>query len=190
MGSAREALWAPAALSPGDWDLKREELSPGEGPAPIPPPPPDHHISSCAPLRPERLSWTAGRTASVLSRPPPAWMEGGMDLGWRVAAPRPPRGRAGAVDGGEGRREREVTWPTPHRRQLAGRQPGFPVGIRGALGAGLSPIPTAPRAAHPVLQPASPCPPPASSAPCPSVRACAGPALSVDGQADVGVLVV
>lgn len=80
VGSGWGGAVGPSALSPGDWDLKREE--PGERgllpshtrPQAITFPPVPHCGLSPSPEQP-------GRTASFLSRPPPAWMEGGMDLG-------------------------------------------------------------------------------------------------------------
>lgn len=155
------SLWAPSALSPGDWDLKREELSPGRGACSDPTPAPDHHISSCAPLRPEPLSWTAGKNR-FFSLPASASLDGGRyGPGGRLPLGLP-GGWAGAADGEEGRRRARGHLANSPSAAAGGPPAWLPCGHRGRghsdPGPGC-PIPTAPRAAHPVLRPASPRPP-------------------------------
>lgn len=160
MCSAREAPGPRCSFS---WRLGPQEggAKPRGGARldPTPAPRPSH--SPALPLRPERLSWTAGKNRSCSLPAPPAWMEGGMDLGWRVAAPRPPRGRAGAVDGGEGVASERSPGQLPIGGSWRVANLAFLWASGGHSGPGCPPIPTAPRAAHPVLQPASPRPPPA-----------------------------
>lgn len=143
----------------------------------------DCHISSCIP---PCLSSSPGKARKnhsclkvvSLSLPMPAWMEAVVDVS---SCPGPSRCPT-AADGREGP---WGSWPPCSSPSGGCVATACLASLRVSTGTRAQG-----EAGHPCVPPTLFRGLPPRSAPCPSVRVAAGRALSVDGQADVGVLVV